>query len=169
MDFRWRCPVCGYVHEGPTEPEFATCPVCGTPADQFVRENYPEEHFGNWTHQERKQVEEMARTGTYPIHAKGSTRRFFHFDNLMILPSFIAQPPLLDEEATGVTSSSAAHAMTTQAAATAFRSPIRRRVPTGTLRRKADQPSGSRLGGKPRTAINLSPPPNVENKKSPAV
>ncbi len=98
MDFRWRCPVCGYVHEGPTEPDFATCPVCATPADQFVRENRPEEHFGGWTHQARKEIEEMARTGTYPVHAKGSTRKFLHFDNLMIVPSVIARPPLLEEE-----------------------------------------------------------------------
>ena len=98
MDFRWRCPVCGFVHEGPTEPDFAVCPVCGTPAEAFVKENAPEEHFGLWTHQARHEIEEMARTGEYPIHAKGSTRKFLHFDNLMILPSVIARPPLLDEE-----------------------------------------------------------------------
>lgn len=98
MDFRWRCPVCGYVHEGPTEPDFAVCPVCATPAEQFVRENLPQEHFGNWTHQARQEVEAMARTGDYHVHAKGSTRRFLHFDGLMFLPSFIARPPLLDEE-----------------------------------------------------------------------
>jgi len=98
MDFRWRCPVCGYIHDGPTSPEFATCPVCGTPAEEFVRENRPEEHFGNWTHQARSEIETMARTGSYAVHAKGSTRRFLHFDSLMVVPSFIERPPLLDDE-----------------------------------------------------------------------
>ncbi|MHC4959233.1 MAG: glutamate synthase-related protein [Planctomycetota bacterium] len=98
MDFRWRCPVCGYIHDGPTSPEFAVCPVCATPAEEFVKENRPEEHFGNWTHQARAQIEAMARTGNYPVHAKGTTRRFLHFDSLMVVPSFIAHPPLLDDE-----------------------------------------------------------------------
>ena len=32
----WKCPVCGYVHEGPL-PEGFTCPVCRQPASRFVR------------------------------------------------------------------------------------------------------------------------------------
>ncbi len=98
MDFRWRCPVCGYIHEGSTEPDFAVCPVCATPADAFVKENATAEHFGLWTHQSRQEVETMARTGEYAIHAKGSTRPFLHLDGLMILPSVIVRPPLLDNE-----------------------------------------------------------------------
>jgi len=31
---KWRCTVCGYIHEGPEPPE--TCPVCGAPASAFV-------------------------------------------------------------------------------------------------------------------------------------
>ncbi|MBQ3552415.1 MAG: NADH peroxidase [Clostridia bacterium] len=31
---KWRCTICGYVHEGDTAPEF--CPVCKQPADKFV-------------------------------------------------------------------------------------------------------------------------------------
>ncbi|AKJ63469.1 FAD-dependent oxidoreductase [Kiritimatiella glycovorans] len=30
---KWRCTVCGYVHEGDEPPE--ECPVCGAPAEQF--------------------------------------------------------------------------------------------------------------------------------------
>ncbi|MBN2162427.1 MAG: FAD-dependent oxidoreductase [Pontiellaceae bacterium] len=30
---RWRCKVCGYIHEGDTPPE--TCPVCGVPGSEF--------------------------------------------------------------------------------------------------------------------------------------
>lgn len=30
---RWRCKVCGYIHEGPTPPEI--CPVCGAGAEVF--------------------------------------------------------------------------------------------------------------------------------------
>ena len=31
---KWRCTVCGYVHEGVTPPEF--CPQCKMPASKFV-------------------------------------------------------------------------------------------------------------------------------------
>jgi len=30
---KWRCKVCGYIHEGPNPPE--VCPVCGAPASEF--------------------------------------------------------------------------------------------------------------------------------------
>ena len=30
---KWRCTVCGYIHEGPEPPE--VCPVCGAPASAF--------------------------------------------------------------------------------------------------------------------------------------
>lgn len=30
---RWKCRVCGYVHEGPEPPD--ECPVCGAPKDMF--------------------------------------------------------------------------------------------------------------------------------------
>ena len=32
---KWKCTVCGYIHEGDEPPE--SCPLCGVPADQFVR------------------------------------------------------------------------------------------------------------------------------------
>ena len=35
---RWRCTVCGYIHEGPL-PEGFTCPRCGQPASVFERIN----------------------------------------------------------------------------------------------------------------------------------
>jgi rubrerythrin/uncharacterized membrane protein len=31
---KWRCPVCGYIHEGPEPPE--TCPVCHVEGEKFV-------------------------------------------------------------------------------------------------------------------------------------
>ena len=31
---KWRCTVCGYVHEGPEPPE--QCPNCGSPREKFV-------------------------------------------------------------------------------------------------------------------------------------
>jgi len=31
---KWRCTVCGYIHEGDTAP--ANCPQCGVPAEKFV-------------------------------------------------------------------------------------------------------------------------------------
>jgi uncharacterized membrane protein len=34
MPRRWRCTVCGYIHEGNTPPEF--CPVCGADQSLFV-------------------------------------------------------------------------------------------------------------------------------------
>ncbi len=33
---KWRCTVCGYVHEGPMTPDFK-CPVCKQPAEKFVK------------------------------------------------------------------------------------------------------------------------------------
>ncbi|HHL39925.1 MAG TPA: rubredoxin [Deltaproteobacteria bacterium] len=34
---KWRCTVCGYVHEGDEPPE--RCPVCGAPAEKFEKVN----------------------------------------------------------------------------------------------------------------------------------
>ena len=34
MAKKWRCTVCGYIHEGPEAP--AQCPVCKASADKFV-------------------------------------------------------------------------------------------------------------------------------------
>ncbi len=31
---KWRCAICGYVHEGPEPPD--KCPVCMAPAEKFV-------------------------------------------------------------------------------------------------------------------------------------
>ncbi len=33
---KWKCTVCGYVHEGPMTEDFI-CPVCKQPADRFVK------------------------------------------------------------------------------------------------------------------------------------
>lgn len=33
---KWKCTVCGYIHEGPMTPDFK-CPVCGQGAERFVR------------------------------------------------------------------------------------------------------------------------------------
>jgi len=30
---KWRCKICGYVHEGAEAPD--TCPICGAPKDKF--------------------------------------------------------------------------------------------------------------------------------------
>ena len=32
---KWRCTVCGYIHEGPMTQDF-TCPRCKQPASAFV-------------------------------------------------------------------------------------------------------------------------------------
>lgn len=32
---KWRCVICGYIHEGPEPPE--TCPVCGVDASNFEK------------------------------------------------------------------------------------------------------------------------------------
>ncbi|UWG98950.1 flavin reductase [Dehalobacter sp. DCM] len=43
---KWRCEVCGYIHEGDAPPE--TCPVCGVDSSNFVKveegENKTGEH-----------------------------------------------------------------------------------------------------------------------------
>ena len=33
---KWKCKVCGYVHEGPIAADF-TCPICKAPADKFEK------------------------------------------------------------------------------------------------------------------------------------
>ncbi len=33
---KWKCTVCGYIHEGPMPPDFK-CPVCKQGADKFVK------------------------------------------------------------------------------------------------------------------------------------
>ena len=33
---KWKCKVCGYIHEGPMTPDF-TCPVCKQPASSFEK------------------------------------------------------------------------------------------------------------------------------------
>lgn len=33
---KWKCSVCGYIHEGPMTPDFK-CPVCKQGADKFVK------------------------------------------------------------------------------------------------------------------------------------
>ena len=33
---KWKCSVCGYIHEGPMTPDFK-CPICKQPADKFVK------------------------------------------------------------------------------------------------------------------------------------
>ena len=32
---KWRCTVCGYIHEGSEPPE--VCPVCGVPKEFFEK------------------------------------------------------------------------------------------------------------------------------------
>ncbi|HEY7925864.1 MAG TPA: hypothetical protein VIG86_00415 [Candidatus Dormibacteraeota bacterium] len=34
--YRWRCSVCGYIHEGPQAPRW--CPLCGADREMFVPE-----------------------------------------------------------------------------------------------------------------------------------
>ncbi|MBR3459255.1 MAG: NADH peroxidase [Clostridia bacterium] len=47
MNKRWVCPVCGYVHVGPTPPEF--CPQCKVPGSKFNEQaeemSWAAEHF----------------------------------------------------------------------------------------------------------------------------
>ena len=33
---KWKCTICGYIHEGPMPADF-TCPVCKQPASKFVK------------------------------------------------------------------------------------------------------------------------------------
>lgn len=40
MPRRWKCTVCGYIHEGEEPPE--VCPVCGADRSQFVPEETEE-------------------------------------------------------------------------------------------------------------------------------
>lgn len=33
---KWKCTVCGYIHEGPMTPDFK-CPICNQGADKFIK------------------------------------------------------------------------------------------------------------------------------------
>ncbi|RJE46895.1 MULTISPECIES: flavin reductase [unclassified Dehalobacter] len=35
---KWRCVICGYIHEGDNPPE--TCPVCGVDSSNFVTDSF---------------------------------------------------------------------------------------------------------------------------------
>ncbi|HHY27898.1 MAG TPA: flavin reductase, partial [Desulfitobacterium dehalogenans] len=35
MSTKWRCVICGYIHEGENPPE--SCPLCGAGPDQFEK------------------------------------------------------------------------------------------------------------------------------------
>lgn len=35
--YRWRCTICGYVHEAPEPPRW--CPLCGADREMFVRDD----------------------------------------------------------------------------------------------------------------------------------
>jgi rubrerythrin len=37
---RWRCIVCGYIHDGETPPY--RCPVCGAPREMFEELTAPD-------------------------------------------------------------------------------------------------------------------------------
>ncbi len=41
---KWKCTVCGYVHEGPMVEGFV-CPVCKQPADKFVQLEKPKSKY----------------------------------------------------------------------------------------------------------------------------
>ena len=91
----YRCPVCGYLHEGIRDFHF--CPVCGTPAEHFQRFTLAEPP-GHWDLKSRIMITQMAESGHYALEGKGTTRRFLNMDNLLFLPAQVAKQPLLDEE-----------------------------------------------------------------------
>ncbi len=41
---KWKCTVCGYIHEGPMTPDFK-CPVCKQPASKFVKLEEPKSPY----------------------------------------------------------------------------------------------------------------------------
>jgi len=43
MTRRWKCTVCGYVHDGDSPPE--TCPICGADRSKFIPLNAEKSHF----------------------------------------------------------------------------------------------------------------------------
>ena len=40
---KWKCTVCGYIHEGDTPPEI--CPICKQPAEKFVKLEEPKHKY----------------------------------------------------------------------------------------------------------------------------
>jgi rubredoxin len=56
---KWKCIVCGYIHDGETPPEF--CPKCGAPAEKFAE--LPEE--------QRKLIDRARMTNQFHIELLG--------------------------------------------------------------------------------------------------
>jgi glutamate synthase domain-containing protein 2 len=90
-----RCPVCGYTTID--DIDFHHCPVCKSPAELFKPDTTMETR-GNWDTKSILTIMEMAGTGHYALEGKGTTRSFINLDDLIFLPSQIAQMPLLESE-----------------------------------------------------------------------
>lgn len=58
---RWRCTVCGYLHEGDEPPE--TCPVCAAPAAMFVEIDFAGKAIGELPVQETLSLDPKEKTG----------------------------------------------------------------------------------------------------------
>lgn len=63
---KWKCSVCGYIHEGNEPPE--KCPLCGADRDKFTEISATEENSGEDT----RIIREEPETTTAPSQAKQS-------------------------------------------------------------------------------------------------
>ena len=79
---KWRCTVCGYIHEGPEPPD--KCPVCGADKSQF--EPVVEEAFADESGGEQGAAPAKPKTTPPPDHRrvdlgplpKSNPQRFYH-------------------------------------------------------------------------------------------
>jgi uncharacterized membrane protein len=64
---KWRCKVCGYVHEGPEPPD--ECPVCGADKSEFEEVIEPSSGIGDGLpgHGETSSVSETSSPETEPV------------------------------------------------------------------------------------------------------
>ena len=56
---KFRCPVCGYIHEGDSAPE--KCPICNAPADKFVEQGTPAQLYAECGYDEEAILEMISK------------------------------------------------------------------------------------------------------------
>ena len=62
---KWKCTVCGYIHEGDTPPE--VCPLCKAPAEKFEEYIFDEDepiHIGLGQHINKKKFKSIVESNT---------------------------------------------------------------------------------------------------------
>jgi len=83
---KWRCTVCGYIHEGDAPPE--VCPVCGVDSSNFVKVEENDHGGEEKKAEDRKKSEETAKPEISPEAAIVNAVRTFSYGLFIITANF---------------------------------------------------------------------------------